>query len=174
MQRLAIVPSIISILRIVALPPLLYLFDNGYTTLGLVLFLFLGFTDLLDGYLARKLKVNSEIGAFFDSAVDFILILSIFIFFTEAGFYPIWISGLIIFAFCQFVFSSLYSKRLYDPVGKYYGSFLYIAIALTCAFPTQLVCNMVVIAFITFAAISFSSRVAHFLGVFPRERPLKH
>lgn len=160
-----------SMLRILILPLLIYLFDSGNTALGLSVFIFLAVTDLLDGYLARKLKVNSEIGAFFDSTMDFILILSLFIFFTEAGFYPVWISAIIIFAFSQFVFSSLFSKRLYDPVGKYYGSFFYIAIILTIAFPTQIICTIVMSALIIFSSISLVSRIAHFLNILPKKSP---
>lgn len=130
----------------------------------LILFSLLGITDLFDGYLARRLKVDSDLGAFFDSTVDVVLILGVFILFTDAGFYPIWVSGLIIFVFAQFVFSSLYSKKLYDPIGKYYGSFLYAAIALTLAFPTQAVCSMITTSLVSLTAASLSSRAAHLLG----------
>ena len=165
MQKLAIIPCTLTSVRIAALPLLFYLYSFGNPSVVLFLFLFLGATDLLDGYLARRLKVNSEAGAFFDATADFTLILGMFLLFTDAGLYPIWISGLIIFAFAQFVFSSLLSRKLYDPVGKYYGSFLYAAVALTLAFPTQAVCSIVVVSFAVFAAVSLASRVAHFTGI---------
>jgi CDP-diacylglycerol--glycerol-3-phosphate 3-phosphatidyltransferase len=166
MQKLAIIPFSLTLLRIAALPLFSYLYSFASTSIVLFLFIIIGATDLLDGYLARRLKVNSETGAFFDAAADFILILGMFLLFTDAGLYPLWLSGLIIFAFAQFILSSLLSKKLYDPVGKYYGSFLYIAVALTMAFPIQAVCSTIMIFFTIFTAISITSRIAHLLGFY--------
>lgn len=166
MQKLAIIPFSLTLLRIAALPLFSYLYSFASTSIVLFLFIIIGATDLTDGYLARRLKVNSETGAFFDAAADFILILGMFLLFTDAGLYPLWLSGLIIFAFAQFILSSLLSKKLYDPVGKYYGSFLYIAVALTMAFPIQAVCSTIMIFFTIFTAISITSRIAHLLGFY--------
>ena len=166
MQKLAAVPCTLTSMRIAALPLLFYLYGFGDPAVALFLFILLGSTDLLDGYLARKLKVNSQAGALFDASADFILILGLFLLFINAGLYPVWVSGLIIFVFAQFIFSSLLSKKLYDPVGKYYGSFLYVAAALTLAFPIPLLCSIVVVSFVIFTTISLTSRIAHFLRSF--------
>lgn len=165
MRKNAIIPSAISSIRVATLPLLFHLFYNSSSFFCLLLFLFLGATDLIDGYVARKLKVNSDIGAFFDSTVDFILIIFMFLLFVDTGLYPIWLSGLIIFVFAQFVFSSILSKKLYDPVGKYYGGFLFIAVTLTLAFPNQAVCSFIVLSFVMFVAVSTASRITHFLGL---------
>lgn len=133
-----------------------------------------GATDLVDGYVARKLKVNSELGAFVDATTDFILILGTFMFFAAEGFYPFWIPVLIVFMFAQFAFSSLYSKRLYDPVGKYYGSMLYAAVFVTLAFPTHITCLILVVTITGCTAISVLSRIAYFLGIFPQTKNIQN
>jgi len=65
------IPSLITSLRIVALPHLFYSSNNGFTLSVYFLFLFVVSTDFLDGYIARKLKAQSTIGGYFDITVDF-------------------------------------------------------------------------------------------------------
>jgi hypothetical protein len=67
-------------------------------------------TDLIDGYLARRLNIHSEAGAFFDSIVDFTLILGMFPLFIDAELYPLWIAGVIIFAFTVHFLESFIKK----------------------------------------------------------------
>ena len=74
---------------------------------------------------------NSKFGAKLDVTVDFVFITGVFLYFVLQGLYAAWILGLIVFMFAQFIVTSLLSKVLYDPLGKYYGGFLYGAIGLT-------------------------------------------
>ncbi len=166
MQRSRTLPWALTSLRIALLPFFLLLFLNSQLFSCLVLFLFLCFTDLADGFAARKLHVTSEVDAYFDATADCILILCAFLCFAAEGFYPFWVSAFIVIEFAQFVFSSLYSKRIYDPVGKYYGGFLCIIVAVTLAFPYQFVCTTLAVAFSVFTAISLTCRVAYFKGFF--------
>ena len=131
------IPTIISSLRITVLPFFFYFFSLGNLSACFVLFACCAFTDLLDGYLARKLKVNSKFGAYYDTITDFILVIGIFTIFTANGYYPIWLLLLITASFIQFLATSLYAKKLYDPVGRYIGSALYIGIVLTLLWPTK-------------------------------------
>lgn len=65
MQKLSLIPTIISSLRIAVLPLFFYLFNTGNITSCLILFASSAITDLFDGYLARKLKVTSRFGAYY-------------------------------------------------------------------------------------------------------------
>lgn len=154
----AYVPSGISSLRLAALPIFLYYYSVGNLLLCTLIFGFSQVTDLIDGRVARKLKVVSKAGAYFDAVTDFIFIFGIFAAFTYSGYYPVWIMALIVASFGQFIVSSLYSKKLYDPLGKYIGSVLYIAIGLTLLSPTPLVFKVVEIGFPVFAVTSFITR----------------
>ena len=122
------------------------------------MFAFSALTDFLDGYLARKLKVNSKFGAYYDAITDFILVIGIFTIFSANGYYPIWLLLLITASFIQFLATSLYAKKLYDPVGRYIGSALYIGIVLTLLWPTQTTFTFVQYAFIGFFLLSLASR----------------
>lgn len=158
MNKKALVPSGISSLRLAALPLFLYFFGIGNLWVCIIIFGLAQTTDLLDGYVARKLKVASTAGAYFDAVTDFIFITGIFAAFTFSGYYPAWVMALIVASFGQFIISSHYSQKLYDPLGKYIGSVLYIAIGLTLLLPTPIIFTIVEIGFPTFAVTSFISR----------------
>lgn len=158
------VPYILTSLRLVALPFLLYYFFLDETIVVYTLFLFSIGTDLVDGFVARKLGVSSKKGAFFDAIADFIFIYGLFMAFIINGFYPAWIFILLVFVFEQFILTSLYSKQpVYDPIGKYLGSLLFGGAGLTLLFPVQLMYNIVIVGIILSTSASILSRLAFFL-----------
>jgi len=68
------IPNILTLCRIGFLPVLVIVFyfphfENQHVVLA-SLFFFIGVTDLLDGYLARKLNQQSAFGAFLDPVAD--------------------------------------------------------------------------------------------------------
>ena len=159
-----IVPSVISALRLVVLPFLIYSIVQEMVFLSYGLFLFSIATDFIDGYVARKLGTESRSGAYFDVVIDFLFISGVFMAFIYKGFYPLWLILPIVLVFLQFVLSTLYlEKVVYDPIGKYYGSLLFGAIGLTLLFSEQLVYDIVAIGIIVATLASLSSRLAYFL-----------
>ena len=116
-------------------------------------------TDFFDGYLARKLKATSRFGAYYDATTDFILMIGIFAIFYATGYYPIWLLLLIAASFVQFLATSHYAKKFYDPVGRYLGSALYIGVVLTLLWPTQAIFDFVQYAFVVFFLVSLASRI---------------
>jgi phosphatidylglycerophosphate synthase len=159
MKKSIIIPAIVSSLRIAALPPFIYLYNTENTVACLVLLAFCAATDFFDGYLARKLKATSLFGAYFDAFTDFVLMAGIFSFFVVLGLYPFWMVLLMAISFVLFVVTSHYGKRMYDPVGRYLGSALYIGVVLTLAFPTQAIYDFVLYAFVAFFLVSLASRI---------------
>ena len=159
MQKLALIPMFTSSLRIAALPLFFYLYNIGNVAACLGLLGFCAATDFFDGYIARKLIVTSRFGAYYDATTDFIFMFGIFAFFYGFGFYPIWLLLVIATAFIQFIITSYYAKKLYDPVGRYLGSALYIGVVLTLLWPTQVVFAFVQYAFVVFFLFSIVSRI---------------
>ena len=159
MQKLALIPMLISSLRIVALPLFFYVYNIGNAVVCLGLLMFCAATDFLDGYIARKLNVTSRFGAYYDATTDFIFMFGIYLLFYDLGFYPIWLFLIITLAFIQFIITSYLAKKLYDPVGRYLGSALYIGVVLTLFWPTEAVFAFVQYAFVGFFLISIASRI---------------
>ena len=77
------IPNQCSLLRIISVP---FLFYFAYTKQPLVfgiIFIFASLTDLLDGYFARKQKIESDFGSKLDTFADFSLGLPVlYAFFT--------------------------------------------------------------------------------------------
>ena len=155
-------PSLVSVLRVIILPFLAYSFFYNYTIATYALFLLAIGTDFLDGYIARRMVLATKFGAYFDATVDFIFIIGMFTAFVTAGLYPYFVLPLILFVFAQFVITSFYSNRIYDPIGKYYGSLLYGAIGLTLLFSGQLFCGIITFGIVAVTAASLCSRLASF------------
>jgi len=64
-------PNLVSAIRILVTPLLFYFAFQEMATWFLATLLFSGFTDVLDGFLARKLKQITTLGAHLDSLGDF-------------------------------------------------------------------------------------------------------
>ncbi len=73
-------PNIFSYLRIILIPFIIYFLAfrtrEYYLIYALLLFGFASFTDFIDGWLARKLKQESEFGKFIDPIADKFLVIS--------------------------------------------------------------------------------------------------
>ncbi|MBI2103131.1 CDP-alcohol phosphatidyltransferase family protein [Candidatus Woesearchaeota archaeon] len=90
--------NVISIFRIVTLPLILYLLSLQTTQASfwaIVTYGFAMFSDLLDGFIARKKKDTKLVGSFLDPLADKILIFGLLFFFTLSGQFS-WILFLIL------------------------------------------------------------------------------
>ena len=75
-------PNILTILRVVSVPFFIYflLLDSRlFRFLAFLLFTLASLTDLVDGYLARKWKQETELGKFLDPMADKALVLGAFL-----------------------------------------------------------------------------------------------
>ena len=159
MKPKTLIPTFISSLRLAALPIFIYLYNAENTGACVMVLALCAVTDFLDGYFARKLAVTSDFGSYYDAATDFALTAGIFTIFTINDLYPIWLLSLVVISFGQFIITNLFIKKIYDPVGRYMGSALYIGIVLTLLFPMQPIFDFVQYAFFGFFVVSLASRV---------------
>jgi CDP-diacylglycerol--glycerol-3-phosphate 3-phosphatidyltransferase len=105
-----------------------YIFQpHGRMLVFTVLFMLICATDLLDGFLARKLSACSRNGAFFDVAADFIFILFSVIALATTCTFPVWMAAVIVMKFIEFCYTSVQFNKisgtgrttlLFDPLGK--------------------------------------------------------
>ena len=161
-NKLILVPTGITAFRIGLSILFLDLLTNNMKTSAILVFLLAVITDAFDGYSARKLGVASDYGAYFDIVADFILVLVAFLTFTTIGIYPYWLLLLIILVFIQFLLTSKLKVLVYDPVGKYYGAFLFAVILVTLISPPAFY-SFLLIATILLTLISLISRYLFFI-----------
>jgi cardiolipin synthase len=91
LSLLKYIPNTLTLLRLVLiLPFLVYLYEQEYAK-SFYLFLIAGFTDGLDGWLARYFKWQSTLGSFIDPLADKLLVASSFISLALLGELPWWL-----------------------------------------------------------------------------------
>ena len=84
-NRILGVPNLLTLLRLLALVPVVLLFRNGHHAAAGLLFLAAMATDALDGWLARRWDRQSALGVFLDPVVDKVVILCLFYELAFAG-----------------------------------------------------------------------------------------
>ena len=79
MNTLTSLPNLLTLMRIALIPIFIGVFYLPFTwahSAAAIIFALASFTDWLDGYLARKLKLLSPFGAFLDPVADKLLVAS--------------------------------------------------------------------------------------------------
>lgn len=89
-------PNAISVLRIVLVLPVVWYIIVGRFDLALALFLLAGFSDGVDGFLAKRFDWHSRLGALLDPIADKMLVGGTFFALVFAGLIPIWLAVLVI------------------------------------------------------------------------------
>ena len=93
-------PNRITIARVALIPVIVILlqFDVPICrALAFISFLLASFTDWLDGYLARRLKIVTNFGKFLDPVADKLLVLSTMIALCGLGRFPAWVCIVVLF-----------------------------------------------------------------------------
>ena len=70
------IPNVLTMIRLIMVPVFVVLFLNGYKMASLGVFVAASLTDMLDGYLARKLNQITDFGKLFDPLADKLMVLS--------------------------------------------------------------------------------------------------
>ena len=84
------IPNVISFVRLLGIPTFCWLILIGQDTAAIILLAVFGATDWVDGYLARRLKQRTALGAKLDPIADRLYILATVIVLLLRGIVPIW------------------------------------------------------------------------------------
>lgn len=85
------IPNLLCVLRMIAVVPLVWWLLEGKYSYALALFLLAGFTDGLDGYLAKRFDWRSRLGGILDPLADKLLLVSSFATLAWIGLAPTWL-----------------------------------------------------------------------------------
>jgi CDP-diacylglycerol--glycerol-3-phosphate 3-phosphatidyltransferase len=86
-------PNLLTMGRVVIIPVVLWLLDQGTPqscALAAMVYAAAAITDLLDGYLARKMNVVSVLGQFLDPLADKLLVMASLVWMVPMGRIPAW------------------------------------------------------------------------------------
>ena len=84
-------PNLITLARIALVPVLILLLHDQNYAAALLVFLIAGVSDALDGFLAKRLGVQTRLGAILDPAADKLLLVSAYVMLTILGHIPFWL-----------------------------------------------------------------------------------
>jgi cardiolipin synthase len=90
------IPNLITLGRIRLVPVVVWAIISGEMGFAFLLFLAAGISDAVDGFLAKRFRMASELGAYLDPLADKALIVSIYISLGIAGKLPIFLVILVV------------------------------------------------------------------------------
>jgi cardiolipin synthase len=90
------IPNLITLGRILLVPVVVWAITSGGMRIAFLLFLAAGISDAVDGFLAKRFHMASELGAYLDPLADKALIVSIYVSLGIAGVLPIFLVILVV------------------------------------------------------------------------------
>jgi cardiolipin synthase len=119
MSGLRHLPNAICIARIALVWPTVKAIENGQNTLALILFTIAAVSDGLDGFLAKRFGWTSDLGRFLDPLADKLLLVSVFLALTWAGWVPEWLAVAVIARDLMIGGGSLIFRLWFGPLRGY-------------------------------------------------------
>lgn len=95
-MSLSWLPNALSLLRIALVAPILLLILNGGFAWALALFFVAGFSDGIDGYLAKRFSWHTRLGALLDPVADKLLVAATFVTLAYTQHIPVWLAVVVI------------------------------------------------------------------------------
>jgi len=96
MLRASHIPNLICVLRIVLVAPIVVTLLAHDFRLALLLIFIAGFSDGLDGFLAKTFDWRTRLGGLLDPLADKLLMLALFLTLTYMGLAPVWLAAIVI------------------------------------------------------------------------------
>ncbi len=86
--KVVTIPNLLTFMRMALIPVFASLLFYGYSSWALVTFFIAGFSDGVDGFIARKFDQESELGTILDPIADKLLLTTAFIILTLPEIFP--------------------------------------------------------------------------------------
>jgi cardiolipin synthase len=90
------IPNLITLGRILLVPVVVWAIASGELRVAFLLFMVAAISDAVDGFLAKRFGMQTELGAYLDPLADKVLIVSIYLTLGITGIIPRWIVILVV------------------------------------------------------------------------------
>jgi cardiolipin synthase len=90
------IPNLITLARILLVPVVVWAIASGQMRLAFLLFLIAAISDAVDGFLAKRFGMKTELGAYLDPLADKVLIVSIYVTLGVTRVIPLWLVILVV------------------------------------------------------------------------------
>jgi cardiolipin synthase (CMP-forming) len=110
------IPNYITILRLLLVPFVVWAMLDGRELTALLGFVAAGISDGVDGFIARRWNMKSELGAYLDPVADKLLLVSVFVVLAYQGLLPLWLVAIVVFRDALIVSAVMLSAVMDNPV----------------------------------------------------------
>ena len=110
------IPNLITLGRILLVPVVVWAIATSQMRLAFLLFLAAAISDAIDGFLAKRFGMKTDLGAYLDPLADKVLIVSIYLTLGITGIIPRWIVILVVSRDIMIVGAILLSWLVDKPV----------------------------------------------------------
>lgn len=110
-------PNLITIGRLFLVPLVIVMIVNERWQAAFIVFVAAGISDAIDGFIAKRFDMTSELGAYLDPVADKALIVSIYITLAMVGAIPTWLVILVVSRDLMIVSAVLLSWLMAKPVA---------------------------------------------------------
>lgn len=109
-------PNFISLGRLLAVPVAVWLILSGKFGIAFWVFIAAGISDAVDGFLAKRMNAQTELGKVLDPLADKALLVAVYVTLGQAGHLPVWLVILVVFRDLLIVGGIILSHTLGRPV----------------------------------------------------------
>ncbi len=110
------IPNALTILRFCLVPAVIVMIGQGNWRAAFAIFLVAALTDALDGYIAKRFEMRTELGAYLDPLADKALLVSMYATLAIGGVLPAWLAILVVSRDVMIIGGVLISWLLGRPV----------------------------------------------------------
>ncbi len=110
------IPNIITLGRILLVPVIVWAIASGQFDVAFILFLIAGLSDAVDGFLAKRFNMGSEIGRLLDPLADKALLVSIYVALGIFDLIPRWLVILVVSRDLMIIAAVIVSWLVEKPV----------------------------------------------------------
>jgi len=122
-ENIYTIPNILTFTRLIAAPVIGYLVLHDYHAWAVGLFAYAGITDLVDGYVARRWKLQTVVGTVIDPMADKTLMTILTVCLAIKGTLPVWLAVIILGRDVALGIAAIYYRWISLPPPKTFSRY---------------------------------------------------
>jgi cardiolipin synthase len=111
------VPNLITLARLFLVPLIVWLMVSDKPLWAFWAFILAGVSDAVDGFLARRFDLRSDLGAYLDPLADKALLVSIYVTMSVLGEIPAWVTIIVVSRDLLIIGGMMLAWVLYQPMS---------------------------------------------------------
>ncbi len=113
---LSSIPNLITLGRLIAVPLMVWLIATDALSAAFWLFVAAGISDGVDGFIAKRFRVESELGSYLDPIADKVMLVGVYVTLGVQSYIALWLVILIVFRDVLIVGGTVLSQLIDRPV----------------------------------------------------------